>query len=612
MALITDLPAKTALQNTDVLVIDDGSHTYQMTYGKFLELVPMVSTFTKNDSTGELCITLTNEQQLKIVPHDPQKQDKTLSTPITVDGTAKTTVEACLAALNTYIGTKQDTLTFDNIPSAGSDNPVKSGGIYYALAEKADSADLAAVATSGDYSDLDNAPDLAAVATSGDYNDLNNTPEVQTVSASSKYAGGTEIGSVTIDNVETKFYTPHVSHIYGFHIDGAESVPSAKITYLADAVGMTPAHMDYTNDVFDYGSWENAFFMPRPCMLKSNGTVDYYLDPDDYTKKLDGTASDVANDQYDGNAMMEWGKDGRKIWYKIVPDANDATSASVYIADYQADADFVDYPFHNFQGVSGNHFYTPIYNGSLDANNKLRSISGKQVMASKTATQEVSYAEANNPANTPIWNIEVYADIVLITLLLWLMGKSTDSQTVFGRGVESGSQAACEAYRTGAGNTKGLFYGDDGSYTLVKVFGMENFWALQWRRYVGHLLIGGTQCVKMTYGQEDGSTGNGFNLTGTGYKSKGHTPEGTSGQYMELQEYDADGFYPKKANNTNASASKHYCDYFYFNNSGTRVPLRGGYSNYGAGCGVSAVPLNSAASVANWSIGAAVSCKPLS
>lgn len=612
MALITDLPVKTALQNTDVLAVDDGSHTYQMTYGKFLELVPMVSTFTKNDNTGELCITLTNGQQLKIVPHDPQKQDKTLSTPITVDGAAKTKVEACLAALNTYIGTKQDALTFDNVPSAGSDNPVKSGGVYNALAEKADSADLAAVATSGDYSDLDNTPDLAAVATSGDYNDLNNTPEVQTVSASSKYAGGTEIGSVTIDNVETKFYTPHVSHIYGFHIDGAESVPSAKITYLADAVGMTPAHMDYTNDVFDYGSWENAFFMPRPCMLKSDGTVDYYLDPDDYTKKLDGTASDVANDQYDGNAMMEWGKDGRKIWYKIVPDANDATSASVYIADYQADADFVDYPFHNFQGVSGNHFYTPIYNGSLDSNNKLRSISGKQVMASKTATQEVSYAQANNPENTPIWNIEVYADIVLITLLLWLIGKSTDSQTVFGRGVESGSQATCEAYRTGAGNTKGLFYGDDGSSTLVKVFGMENFWALQWRRYVGHLLIGGTQYVKMTYGQEDGSTGDGFNLTGTGYISKGHTPEGTSGQYMELQEYDKDGFYPKKANNTNASASKHYCDYFYFSNSGTRVPVRGGTSGSGAYCGVSGVNLAGTASNALWNIGAAVSCKPLS
>lgn len=142
MALITDLPVKTTIQSTDVIAVDDGSHTYQMTYEKFLQLVPMVSAFGKNDTTGELCITLTNGQQLKIIPHDPQKQDKQLSSPITVDGTAKTTVEACLTALNTYIGTKQNSLTFDNVPSAGSNNPVKSGGVYSALEEKADAIDL--------------------------------------------------------------------------------------------------------------------------------------------------------------------------------------------------------------------------------------------------------------------------------------------------------------------------------------------------------------------------------------------------------------------------------------------------------------------------------------
>ena len=608
--VISELSEKTNIVGTDYIPVEDAIATYKATVSNLSAKVKSEGKLKSMtaDANGKITITQYDDTTLECTPHD---------------------------------STKQDTLQWDSTPTQGSTKSVTSGGIYTAIGSEttrattaegvnaqaaadalaaAQAAGSAAQAAQGDatsaLSGLTGKVDKVAGKglSTNDYTseDKAKVDAIQTISAHSEYDGGTKIGSVTINGVETKFYTPHVSHIYGFHIDGAESVPSAKITYLADAVGMTPAHMDYTNDVFDYGSWENAFFMPRPCMLKSDGTVDYYLDPDDYTKKLDGTASDVANDQYDGNAMMEWGKDGRKIWYKIVPDANDATSASVYIADYQADADFVDYPFHNFQGVSGNHFYTPIYNGSLDANNKLRSISGKQVMASKTATQEVSYAEANNPANTPIWNIEVYADTVLITLLLWLMGKSTDSQTVFGRGVESGSQAACEAYRTGAGNTKGLFYGDDGSSTLVKVFGMENFWALQWRRYVGHLLIGGTQYVKMTYGQEDGSTGNGFNLTGTGYKSKGRTPEGTSGQYMELQEYDKDGFYPKKANNTNASASKHYCDYFYFNNSGTRVPVRGGGSNDGAACGVSSVNLHNPASHAAWNIGAALSCKPLS
>jgi len=90
--------------------------------------------------------------------------------------------------------------------------------------------------------------------------------------------------------------------IYGWHVDPDISDSLNAVTYLEDAIGMTPASMGSTT--FNYGSWENAFFMPKPCMLKSNGKVDYYLDPNDYTKKLNGAASDIANPNYDGNAMM--------------------------------------------------------------------------------------------------------------------------------------------------------------------------------------------------------------------------------------------------------------------------------------------------------------------
>lgn len=90
--------------------------------------------------------------------------------------------------------------------------------------------------------------------------------------------------------------------IYGWHVNPDISDSSNAVTYLEDAIGMTPASMGSTT--FNYGSWENAFFMPKPCMLKSNGKVDYYLDPNDYTKKLNGTASDISNPNYDGNAMM--------------------------------------------------------------------------------------------------------------------------------------------------------------------------------------------------------------------------------------------------------------------------------------------------------------------
>lgn len=49
-------------------------------------------------------------------------------------------------------------------------------------------------------------------------------------------------------------------HIYGFHINGAESDPEKAVTYLADAIGMTPAHMNFTTGVFNYGDWEDAFY----------------------------------------------------------------------------------------------------------------------------------------------------------------------------------------------------------------------------------------------------------------------------------------------------------------------------------------------------------------
>ena len=99
--------------------------------------------------------------------------------------------------------------------------------------------------------------------------------------------------------------------IYGWHVDPNVSDPYNAITYLNDAIGKTPASMGIST--FDYGDWQNSFFMPKPCMLKYDGTVDYYLDSNDYTKKIDGTSSDISNISYNGNAMMEW----PLIWYKF-------------------------------------------------------------------------------------------------------------------------------------------------------------------------------------------------------------------------------------------------------------------------------------------------------
>lgn len=69
---------------------------------------------------------------------------------------------------------------------------------------------------------------------------------------------------------------------YGYRREKSNSDPSARITYLYDAEGMTPMHVDLTTGEPDYGSWKPFIDeICRPVMLKYDGTVDYELDHND-------------------------------------------------------------------------------------------------------------------------------------------------------------------------------------------------------------------------------------------------------------------------------------------------------------------------------------------
>lgn len=405
--------------------------------------------------------------------------------------------------------------------------------------------------------------------------------------------------------------------IYGFHVSGDESDPDKMVTYLADAVDATPAFMDYEKDEFNCGTWEDAFFMPRPCMLKSDGTVDYYLDVNDFSKKEDGvTDSDISNTSYDGNAMMEWGRGGRRIWYKVVPDKGN-NGASVFIANHKADEYYADYPFHDQNGNSSDHFYTAIYNGSV-VEDKMRSLSGQQVSNSLNGDREKEKARANNPVGTYMWDIECFADRVLINFLIILITKSVNTQEKCGQGANGGgSQSVNNAFVTGQHNNKGLFYGTNSGTVsstdfsnIVKIFGMENFYGFQWRRINGLILSSGTMKYKLTYSQEDGSTTSGYNNSGNNYKESGSTTlSGSSGNYISKEFFTQDAMFP--TGELNGSSSTYYCDACWCNNSIDAFAVLGGSSSYGARVGAFCCDLTYAVSSARWFVGAALSCKPL-
>lgn len=409
-------------------------------------------------------------------------------------------------------------------------------------------------------------------------------------------------------------------HVYAFVIDEADSNPATRVTayeseYGCDNLGFKPAKMNYSTGTFDYGDWTGEeFFFSRPCLLGYNGVVTKYLNKTNYAKDVNGNTVDISSASVVGNVMVEFPTVYFKRWQ-----AN--SKSYVVISDKQLDSDFHAYAHHDVNGNVLPYIYLAAYDGSYDGT-RCRSLSGKSAQTSKALTngrimayttrqQEVSYAKANN-ANIASghegYNTWHKADWDMVRDLLTLIGMSTDYQTTFGRGRDTGysSETATGQVATGSMNTKGMFWGENAGAAGVKVFGIENFWANIWKAVVGWINASGTQKVKMTYGKEDGSTVEGFNFDGSGYVTvSSATPGGTSGGYISAVKMGAYGLIPYTAS---GSETTYYCDGLWFNNSQTDYALVGGASG-GVLCGAACSALNALASNAAWRSGAALSCK---
>lgn len=350
---------------------------------------------------------------------------------------------------------------------------------------------------------------------------------------------------------------------WGIRIEKADSNPDTRVTYLYDAVGMTPAAMNYTSGEFEYGDWKpfcDAF--NRPVMLLYNGTVDYELHRDDQTKKLDGvTASDIANTAYGGNAMAEF----RRLWLRTY---EDATYQYIIFSNVQYDENYHANAFTDATGQIADKMYYAMFEGS-NVSSKLRSIAAGAVMTYQTAATEISRAEANGAG----WHINYKSQRDFITYLLALISKSTNSQAVFGQG-----NSSSDAYiAPGALKAKGRFWGNDTTDVAVKVFYIENYWGNYWKRLSGMLYNSDAKIlIKATPP---------YSLTGVGYTNAGVTPTGGSGQYITAGILTDAGFLPTTAG---GSDSTYFADGLWYSTpaAGTfRVALVGGSRDFAGRCG---------------------------
>jgi len=408
---------------------------------------------------------------------------------------------------------------------------------------------------------------------------------------------------------------------YSFYVDTTKSVPTEMIVYPGsdcDNVNYTPAGLN-TNNVFSYGDWGNAFFIQntKPCMLKYDGTVDYYLNKNNYNQKEDGTAhSNLNNTSYGGNVMIEF----PQIWIcvsELAEDGASETKPRIFVSDMDISDSTHTYHAYAHTDFNGNlidKIYMPAYEG-CNVNNVLRSLSGQTVMVSQTGITERIYAQKNNPSKSTItavtqdpvsWDMSPLCDHELLMILCLLISKSTDNQTAFGRGLCSMSAATKTGGNSSISDTSGFFYGTNANGTTpVKIFGIENPWGNVWMRKTGCVRDASKNLrIKMTppYLTDPASE---TTLLAT-YENIGLYSGGDG--YVKGCVFNEYGIFPAVGG---GSETTYYCDYQYGTGSANTFALFGGDWGYGSRCGLFYWSLADAVSHAGPSIGSSVSCKPL-
>ena len=381
--------------------------------------------------------------------------------------------------------------------------------------------------------------------------------------------------------------TPQAYILLGFKINKNDSNPATRITYTEMAVGHTPAKVNLSTGEFSYGDFGGYWFVTenKPYMVRSNGQAAYELDPNDYTKKKDGTPSDVSNTSFDGNAMAKI----PLVWIKQWEDSN---YEYCNICNIQLDNTYRADAFMRADGSIMDYIWLSCFDGSL-ISNKVRSIKGQTTMNSQTGTNEITYAKANGN----LWYTRTWSQRNLINMLLLLMGRNENTQQVYGYGHYTGGSQASNLLKTGTLSDKGQFCGYSASGKAVKVFHIENWWGNAWERIAGLMYVSGTIRTKMSPS---------YNTTGDGYTNTGVTMGGTSGGYCSVTKMTENGRLPVTMS---GSETTHTCDGGWFNASQVEYALVGGLCGSGLLAGASCVALYTPVSYFIWFFGAALSCE---
>lgn len=227
--------------------------------------------------------------------------------------------------------------------------------------------------------------------------------------------------------------------IYGIKID-----KNGNVTYTDDAVTFTPLSVNQNTGICNYGSWKSIIdnvLGVQPCLVKPSGEVIFKLNPNDYTKTIDGNPIDIESGEF-GQVMIRF----NHIYYRF---SVDEEFIRFQISNKQNDSTWIDTAFASEDGIGSirKHMYISAYEVA-QKNNILQSISNA------LPSFKLSYEEIETLTEFGVFHMMNIMKKQFITFLGYLVTKSIDLKETIGIGNIEGP-----VLKTGTMNDKGLFYG---------------------------------------------------------------------------------------------------------------------------------------------------------
>lgn len=389
--------------------------------------------------------------------------------------------------------------------------------------------------------------------------------------------------------------------IYGFIEHNAILAPSQRIEYIGMNKGWNPISITMGGG-YSLGNWADFPWLKanKPYMVRADGTPDYRLDENDYTKKEDGTASDVSNTSYEGGAFS-W---AMKIYKREYMAGDDRyVLFSMTERDGFEPIGFIDPDNNVLEGV-----WIPMFYGSV-VDGKMRSLSGIQPDYGKTTAQQKAAIDAVGT------RAKFFGGAMINTLidLMIMLAKTSNFQSVYGYGNSNGydvSLAPTNGVKQNAVVGGGQFFGTSDGKTLNKIFHSIVLGSFQ--QYIRDpylLLVNGRYKVSTHYE---------YDLTGGSYMDTGITLEEI---YNENETQNTGVFYPHKYQTIRdfgalpigpyrGSTSTGGCDGLWHNCEIACPALLFGRCNFGSSAGCRLLDLHNGPTRADWDTGSALLLLP--